>query len=321
MFRPLRRVVWIALIALACTRKEASPTTAAARGASPPAAVRTDAVAAERAGSHPGPCLASGSYAPTGVLLDEARGALASGDKERAIACADEALRLAPRLVPALSVRASALAALGRLDDARLAFSRALAVDPGDPEALLGAAELHVRRLGPARDALEAGLEYALRGARIARKDRSLAARLVLVAGIAENDLGRSHLALPHLEKALAALPDDPDVVYERAVALFELCRFEDAERSFARALALAPEDAWTIHQLGLLAERRGDRARAESLLARARKLAPDDFPPDLPVDEAAFVSTNDAAQYALAAIQNLALIREHRPVVFPDSS
>jgi hypothetical protein len=32
-----------------------------------------------------------------------------------------------------------------------------------------------------------------------------------------------------------------------------------------------------------------------------------------MPVDEAAFVSTNGAAQYALAAIQNLSLIPEHR--------
>ena len=32
-----------------------------------------------------------------------------------------------------------------------------------------------------------------------------------------------------------------------------------------------------------------------------------------MPVDEAAFVSTNGASQYALAAIQNLSLIPEHR--------
>ena len=32
-----------------------------------------------------------------------------------------------------------------------------------------------------------------------------------------------------------------------------------------------------------------------------------------MPVDEAAFISTNGAAQYALAAIQNLSLIPEHR--------
>lgn len=32
-----------------------------------------------------------------------------------------------------------------------------------------------------------------------------------------------------------------------------------------------------------------------------------------MPIDEATFVSTNNAAQYGLAAIQNLALISEHR--------
>ena len=35
-----------------------------------------------------------------------------------------------------------------------------------------------------------------------------------------------------------------------------------------------------------------------------------EEFPP---VDEAAFISTNGASQYALAAIQNLSLIPEHR--------
>jgi predicted Zn-dependent protease with MMP-like domain len=193
--------------------------------------------------------------------------------------------------VPALSLRAASFAALARLDEARLAWARALAVDPNDPEALLGAAELHVRRLGPARDALETGLEYAVRGARAAaaRKERILAARLVLVAGMAENDLGRSHLALPHLERAAAVLSDDPDVAYERGVALFELCRFADAERSFNRALALAPDDAWALHQLGLLAERKGETARAAKLLARAHDLAPEDFPKDLSIDEETF--------------------------------
>jgi predicted Zn-dependent protease with MMP-like domain len=193
--------------------------------------------------------------------------------------------------VPALSLRATSFGALGRLDDARLAWARALAVDPNDPEALLGAAELHVRKLGPARDALETGLEYALRGARAAatRKERTLAARLVLVAGMAENDLGRSHLALPHLERAAAVLSDDPDVAYERGIALFELCRFAEAEKAFARAVTLAPDDAWSLHQLGLLAERRGDLSKAAKLLARAHDLAPDDFPKDLSVDEETF--------------------------------
>jgi tetratricopeptide (TPR) repeat protein len=237
------------------------------------------------------PCLPSAPQASPAALAAAGRDALDAGAKERALSCADEAIAASPRLVGALSLRAGALGALGRLEDARLAWARALAVDPADPEALLGAAELHVRRLGPARDALETGLEYALRGARAAagRKDRRLGGRLLLVAGMAENDLGRSHRGLPHLDRALAALPDDADVVYERGVALYELCRFAEAERAFERALALAPDDPWALHQLGLLAERRGDDVRAAQLLARARRLAPDDFAPEVPVDEEAF--------------------------------
>jgi tetratricopeptide (TPR) repeat protein len=239
-----------------------------------------------------------------------ARAAVHAAAGERAVACADEALLASPRLVPALAVRARALAALGRLEDARLAYARALAVDPGDPEALLGAADLHVRRLGPARDALEVGLEYAVRGARAAgaRKDRTLAAQLGLVAGMAQNDLGRSHLALPHLDRALAVLPDDPDVVYERGVALYELCRFEDAQRAFERAVALSPDDPWALHQLGLVAERKGDSARAEALFLRARKLAPADFPGEVPVDEGAFRAEVAAAVAALPQEERRAL-------------
>jgi predicted Zn-dependent protease with MMP-like domain/Flp pilus assembly protein TadD len=253
--------------------------------------MRGGAQAVERSTARPAPCLPEGRRVTPATLVEEGRDALDDGRNDRALACAEEAVRLAPRLVPALALRASALGALGRLDDARLAWGRALAVDPSDAEALLGAAELHVRRLGPARDALETGLEYALRGARTAtaRKDRVLGARLVLVAAMAENDLGRSHLALPHAERAATVLPEDADVAYERGVALYELCRFGEAERAFARALALAPDDAWSLHQLGLLAERRGDGARAAKLLARAHDLAPDDFPKELAVDEETF--------------------------------
>jgi Flp pilus assembly protein TadD/predicted Zn-dependent protease with MMP-like domain len=311
MPRPLRSAVWVAVVvAAACTRKEAAPPAGpSARGASAQVSALR-AAAAERAFARGEPCLPSDPGASPARLAAEGRDALAAGDGERALACGDEALRASPRLVPALSLRARALAALDRLDEARLAFARALAVDPGDPEALLGAAELHVRRLGPARDALETGLEYALRGARTAsaRKDRTLAARLVLVAGMAENDLGRSHRALPYLERALAVLPGDPDVVYERGVALYELCRFDEAERAFERALALAPDDPWSLHQLGLLAERRGDLERAERLLARARRLAPADFAAEVAVDEEAFEREVQAAVASLPEGERQAL-------------
>ncbi|HSD21337.1 MAG TPA: metallopeptidase family protein [Anaeromyxobacter sp.] len=236
--------------------------------------------------------------------------ALERGSGGRALACADEALQLAPRHVGALAARGDALAATGRVDEARLAFARALAIEPDDPRALLGAAELHVLRLGSTPEAIEAGLEYALRGARAAalRKDRALVGRLELVAGMAENDLGRSHLALAHLDRAVKARPDDADAAYERGVALYELCRFGDAQRALERALALAPDDPWTLHQLGLLAERRGEAQRATSLLARARSLAPTDFKEELPVDRNVFRAEVEGAIAGLPAHERRAL-------------
>jgi tetratricopeptide (TPR) repeat protein len=298
MSRPLFRAVAILLVAAGgCTKKESPAQPApSARGAGPSSSPALRQAAGKAGAGEPGasrsaPCLAADDRATPRAFVQEGRSALSAGESERALACAEEAVRISPRHVSALTLRADALAALDRVEDARLAWSRALAVDPSDPEALLGAAELHVRRLGPARDALEAGLEYALRGARApaARRDRMLGAQLELVAGMAENDLGRSHLALPHLDRAVAVLKDDADAAYERGVALYELSRLAEAEKAFERTLALAPGDAWALHQLGLVAERRGDAKRADGLLSRARAAAPQDFPPEVAMDPEAF--------------------------------
>jgi predicted Zn-dependent protease with MMP-like domain len=164
--------------------------------------------------------------------------------------------------------------------------------------------------MGGGRDALEAGLEQALRGLRVAaqRRERRLAGRLALVAGMAENDLGRSHLALPLLERAVAALPVDPDAVYEKGVALFELCRFDEAQRAFERALSFAPDDPWVLHQLGLLAERRGEERRATVLLARARTLAPRDFEPELRLTPEEFAAEVESALAGLPEDERRAL-------------
>ncbi|WP_242340574.1 MULTISPECIES: metallopeptidase family protein [unclassified Anaeromyxobacter] len=320
MYRPLRRAVCVALLT-ACTRASPplepavspipAPSARASSAPVPPARPHEGTlVAPEPVPAPAGPCLPAEPNASPGVLVEESADALDRDAKDRALSCADEALALAPRHVGALTARGDALAAANRVDEARLAFARALAIDPDAPGALLGAAELHVRRLGGKPEAIEAGLEYAVRGARAAalRKDRELVGRLELVAGMAENDLGRSNLALPHLDRAVHARPEDADAVYERGVALYELCRFDDAQRAFERALALAPDDPWTLHQLGLLAERRGEERRASSLLGRARSLAPTDFKQEPPVDMAAFRAEVETAVAGLPAEERRAL-------------
>ena len=225
------------------------------------------------------PCLSRKNPSPS-ALADRGEDAYEAGDHARALSCAEEALRADARFVPALHLRATALAALGREAEARLGFARALSVDPDDPETLLGAADFYVVRTSGERDALLLGLEYALRGARLAtrKNDAELAARLLGVAAMAENDLGRSRDALQHVDQALRTTPRDASLHYERGVALYELVRFADARAALEKALALAPDDAWTLHYLALLAEHEGDEARAQKLEAKARTRAPRDF-------------------------------------------
>jgi tetratricopeptide (TPR) repeat protein len=225
-------------------------------------------------------------------------------DFARALSCAEDALRVTPRLVAALHYRAASLASLGRFEEARTGYARALAVDPDDPETLLGAAELFVSHLNGDREALEVGLEYAVRGARQAlrpaRRDRDLAGRLYTLAGMAENDLGRSQRALSHLDLALGHRPDDLDARFERGVALYELCRFPEAKRAFERVLDASPNDPWALHHLGLVAEREGDGKRAEQLFKRALDIAPGEFKPPVPIPPEAF---DEEVRRAVAAL------------------
>ncbi len=77
--------------------------------------------------------------------------------------------------------------------------------------------------------------------------------------------------------------PDGPpdllaDLSLLEGLALVDLCRFAEA-RPLLEALARQYEDAWAEDALAVLARRRGDRREAERHFARARKLAPDDFP------------------------------------------
>lgn len=204
MSRLLCRAV-VMLLAAACSRSppSSSLSPAASSPFGPESARPAGTQAATRVTPPPGtrpirprpaPCLPAVPSPSAAALAEEGRRALEAGQQARALDCSEQAARLAPRQAAALSVRADALVALGRLDEARLAFARALAVDPENPVALLGAAELYVRHLSDQRDAIEIGLEYALRGARAAlrARDRELAGELQLVAGIAENDSGRT---------------------------------------------------------------------------------------------------------------------------------
>jgi len=228
------------------------------------------------------PCLAlpDGREPAIPDLLEQASRDFEKGRFEDALECAREASRIDPQSVAAHHFRGAAMAELGHIDEARTAYARALALDPDDPEVLRSAADLHVRRLGT-RDDLELALAYTHRAFPRAQrmKDRALLKDLHLLEAMALDDLGRPGEALLAATKAVELDGKDREARREKGVALFELCRFEEARAELEKLNAEEP-DAWAEHYLGLIAERSRDDVAAATHFARAQRLDPDAFKP-----------------------------------------
>jgi Flp pilus assembly protein TadD/predicted Zn-dependent protease with MMP-like domain len=240
------------------------------------------------------------------AALDMAASKYDSGDFALALACADRAVRVSPRSVEAHHNRGLALAALERWDEARLAFTHALAVDPNDPETLAGAADLYINRVPPGRDMTELGLEYARRGSAHVggrREDLELAGRLALLEAQALDDLGQTDEALLRAEAAVSLDGKSVDSRYERAVVLFHMCRFERAREAFTELARSAPDDPFVLYHLGMVLERENRQLEADKLFARAHLLAADKFPdPVTMVTSAEFQAMVDHAVAGLPA-------------------
>jgi Flp pilus assembly protein TadD/predicted Zn-dependent protease with MMP-like domain len=213
--------------------------------------------------------------------LGAARDFYDDGLYAEALACAARAAALSPADPQAHSERGAALAALGRLEDAQLAYSRALALNPDHLDALMGAAHLYAVRLPSSREREELAAVYSERGLALAQlqHEEKMASAFALLSAMAFNDLGDSQQAFERAEQSLQGDPNNGDARYERAMALFELCRFSEARRAFGALLNDPDHQAQANHQLGLLLEREGKFRQAEKHFAIARQLAPEDFP------------------------------------------
>jgi predicted Zn-dependent protease with MMP-like domain/Flp pilus assembly protein TadD len=238
-------------------------------------------------------------------LIDAAGAALEEGRPEEALARAEEAAAGAPRSVAALHYRAAALEALGRTEEARLAYARALTAGKDDAELLLGAARFLVEGLPEEeqdRADLEEGLARAERGETLARRagDGELAVALLLVEARALGQLGSPADALAPLARAEGLAPGDAEVLLEKGLALHELCRFEEARDALLTAEGTAPDDPQICHALGLVAERRGEAEEAERRFSRARSLAPEEYPRPVSLSHGEFEAVVEAALAAL---------------------
>src|SRR5690606_9827782 len=108
--------------------------------------------------------------------------------------------------------------------------------------------DFYINVLAPKRrDTVLIGLEHARRGRARAvvrrRTGRELRARLALLEAQAYNDLGQSDEAIERVEEVIDLVPALIEAEHERGVALFNLCRFEEARGAFQKVLATLPDD------------------------------------------------------------------------------
>jgi Flp pilus assembly protein TadD/predicted Zn-dependent protease with MMP-like domain len=241
------------------------------------------------------------------ALLDEANKQIEHAQYGAAWTCADRAGDLSPSSVEAQHLRGAALAALGRDQEAQLAYQLALALDPDDPETLRAVADFYINGKGErGRDALRLGLELAQRGSRKAearrRRNPPLVADLAVLEAQALNDLGRSDEALNRVGAALRIAPGRGDALHEKGVALFDLSRFSEAKTVLQKALGIQPDDAYTHQMLGLTLEQLGEAHTAESELSRAHELAPNELTRPVVIPQVEFQKEVDAVVAGLPA-------------------
>lgn len=91
-------------------------------------------------------------------------------------------------------------------------------------------------------------------------------------------EAGRFQDAFDLLDKALAKDPDNPDLLYDHALAAERLGRIETLEKSLRHLIELQPDNAHAYNALGYtLADRNLRLTEALELIEKALELSPDD--------------------------------------------
>ena len=91
-------------------------------------------------------------------------------------------------------------------------------------------------------------------------------------------EAGRNQDAFDVLDKGLERMPDQPDLLYDHAMAAERIDRLPVMEASLRRLIALRPEHAHAYNALGYtFADRNVRLDEARSLIEKALQIAPDD--------------------------------------------
>jgi tetratricopeptide (TPR) repeat protein len=195
---------------------------------------------------------------PGYAAYDRAAALFSARDFQGSMNALDEALRLDPKLVPALTLKAKLAMAIDRYDVARESLERALAADPSSWYAqFLYGFHFYKQNEMPAAIA-------ALEKARVLNpRDPSTA----LYLGLAQESLGRTKEALAlyresiRLEDAAGTLHMETLLTYSRLLLL--LGEFGEDERVLERAIKLDPKSRDPHFEAGRLSLKKGEPQKA----------------------------------------------------------
>jgi tetratricopeptide (TPR) repeat protein len=167
-----------------------------------------------------------------------ARVALHLREPETALLALERWLAIDARAATAWGMRADAMRLARRPAEALQAADAALALDAEDPQLwqARGAALLDLRRFSEAAADFERVLA--------AQPGAPAAADVLASLGAARCGEGSHEQALEDLDRALAADPDHADALHNRAFALMNLLRFEDAAEFLQRQVLRHRDDA-----------------------------------------------------------------------------
>ncbi len=170
-----------------------------------------------------------------------------------AFAAVDEALRLDPKLVPALTLKAKLAMATYRLDIAHECLEKALAIEPRAPYAnFLYGLEAY---LG---NDLQAALPRFKKARQLNPKD----ARAALYLGLTVESLGDTTQALALYQESVR-LDRTAESLLPGARLLHLLGRFDESEKWLRQAAQLAPKSRDVHFELARLLLKKGDPAQA----------------------------------------------------------
>lgn len=181
----------------------------------------------------------------------------------------DEALKIDPDFLPAVSARADLYAARRDYAGAIKEMDRVVAAEPDQADAL--------KRRGDYED--WAGRYDAAIADYTAAFEKTQDAKFLAERGAAYANKRDIPRALADLERAIAEAPDDAVGWFERGRIRFEKGDFKGAAADFAEAAGRDPADGFRVLWAYLAAARAGDPEATKSLATRAEALDLSDWP------------------------------------------